>query len=103
MNAAFTVLTSFSALKHLEEAVALQEEVLDTHEELILTHQAMSVAFRGLGREEEAEREMERAGECAKKLDSLEVPLDVIETSEEDGMVTISVTPPAELFFPQPK
>lgn len=67
---------SFSALKHLEESVALQKEVLDTPEELILTHQAMSVALTGLGRHEEAEKEMERAGECAKKLAPLEVPLE---------------------------
>ena len=38
------------------------------------THQAMSVVLKGLGREEEAKREMELAGECAKILDSLEVP-----------------------------
>ena len=52
----------------------LLEEVLDTHEELILTHQAMAVVLEELGRDEEAEREMDQAGECAKKLDSLEVP-----------------------------
>ena len=96
----FSIFTLFSALKYLEKAVALQEEVLDTHEELILTHQAMSVALRGLGREKDAEREMELAGECAKTLDSLEVPLDVIETSVEDDMVSVSVTPPTELFLP---
>lgn len=63
--------------------------MLDTHEELILTHQAMSVALSGLGREDDAERERERARECAKKLDSLEVPLDAIETSIEDDMVSV--------------
>ena len=96
---------SFSALIHLKKAVALQEEVLDTHEELILSHQAMAVALRSLGREEEAEREMELAGECAKRLDSLEVPLDVLETSEEGELVTVSITTPAEqgIFFPYPR
>ena len=96
---------SFSALIHLEKAVALQKEVLDTHEELILSHQAMAVALRSLGREEEAEREMELAGECAKRLDSLEVPLDVLETSEEGELVTVSITPQAEqgIFFPYPR
>ncbi len=57
--------------------------MLDTYEELILTHQAMSVVLKVLGRNEEAEREMELAGECAKRLDSLEVPLEVFETREE--------------------
>ena len=80
-------IVSFSALEHLKEAVVLQEEVLDTHEELILTHQAMSNALKGLGREDEAKREMERAEECANsnRLDSLNVPLERIETCEEKG------------------
>lgn len=69
---------------------------MDTHEELIHTHQAKSAVLRGLGREEEAKTEMELAGECIKRLDSLEVPLEELETSDEGGMVTISVTPPAE-------
>ena len=67
---------SFSALKSLTEAAALQEEVLDTHEELILTHQAMSVVLSSLGRKEEAEKEMELAVECTNRLDSMEVPFD---------------------------
>lgn len=58
---------------------------MDTHEELILTHQAMAVVLKELGRDEEAEREMERAGECANKLDSLEVPLQTLRTHEEQG------------------
>ena len=36
-----------------------------------------------LGREEKAERETELAKECPKRLDSLEVPLEISETSEE--------------------
>jgi len=68
-------------------AVTLQEEVLDTHEELILTRQAMSVVLKCLGREEEAEREMKLAGECAKRLDSVEVPLETLQTSGEKGWV----------------
>ena len=63
-------------------AVDLQEEVLDTHDELIHTHQAMSIVLRGLGRNEEAEEEMRRAGECAKKLDSWEASVEIIETYE---------------------
>ena len=54
--------------------------MLDTHEELILTHQAMSVTLSSLGRDEDAEKEMELAGECAKKVESLDVPLDVYVT-----------------------
>ena len=87
---------SFSALQNLEKAGALQQEVLDTHEELIHTHQAKSVALRGLGREEEAQTEIKLAGECAERLESLEVSLEVVTTSDEGDMVTISVTPPAE-------
>ena len=63
-------------------AVDLQEEVLDTHDELIHTHQAMSIVLRGLGRNEEAEEEMRRAGGCAKKLDSWEASVEIIETYE---------------------
>ncbi|XP_078356009.1 uncharacterized protein LOC144640814 isoform X2 [Oculina patagonica] len=37
-------------------------------------------------------------GECAKRQDSLEVPLNEIETSEEDELATISVTPPERIF-----
>ncbi len=40
----------------------------------------MAVALSGLGRDEEAEREMELAGECAKKVESLDVPLDIYVT-----------------------
>lgn len=61
----------------------MQEEVLDTHEELMLTHRAKSIALSALGREDEAEREMERAGECRKRLDSLEVPLERIDSFQE--------------------
>ena len=52
----------FRALDHLEHAVELQEEVLDTHEELILAHQAMAVILKELGRDEEAEKEMPGSG-----------------------------------------
>lgn len=76
----FFCVASFSALETLQKAVALQEEVLDTHEERMLTHQAMSVVFKCLGKEEEAEKEIELAGECAKRLDSLKVPLNIVET-----------------------
>ena len=75
----------FRALKHLEHAVELQEVVLDTNEELILTHQAMAVVLKELGRDEEAKRELERAGKCAKKLDSLQVPLQTSRIREEKG------------------
>ena len=70
--------------------------MLDTHEELIHTHQAKSVVLSCLGREEEAKTEMELADECANRLESMEVSLEVLETSEEAGMVTITVIPPAE-------
>ena len=53
----------------------MQEEVLDTYEELILTHQALALALKELGRDDEAEREMEQAQECAKNVASLDVPL----------------------------
>lgn len=66
-------MVSFSALRHLEEAVKLQIKVLDTPEELIITYQAMADVLRGLGREEDAEKEMERAAKCAKHLAPLEV------------------------------
>ena len=76
----------FSALKYLERAVELQEEVLDTHDELIHTHQAMSIVLRGLGKKKEADEEMNLAGECAKRLDSWKVPLDMyrFETHERE-------------------
>lgn len=48
---------------------------MDTHEELILTHQAISDVLKCLGREEEAEGELELALEATKNLDSLQVPL----------------------------
>ena len=83
---------SFRALTQLKEAVTLQREVLDTPEELIITHQAIANVFRGLGREEDAEREMERAAECAKSLCPLEVALEVNETREESDLVTASVS-----------
>ena len=70
--------------------------MLDTHEELIHTHQAKSVVLKGLGRDEEAETEKELADECAKRLDSMEVSLEALETSEEDDLVTVFVTPPEE-------
>lgn len=76
---------SFRALEHLEHAAKLQEEVLDTHEELIFTHQALAVVLKELGRDEEAQREQERAAECTKKLDSLEIPLNTTQTREEKG------------------
>ena len=84
---------SFSALQILEKAVLLQEEVLDTHDELIHTHQAMSIVLKSLGREEQAEREMELAGECAKRLDSVEVNLEIFQTSEEMGWVVSDSVP----------
>ncbi|PFX26581.1 Kinesin light chain [Stylophora pistillata] len=71
-----------TALKFLEKAVNLQEKVLDTQDELIHTHQAMSIALRGLGRTKEAEEEMNRARESAKKADSLQSPLDKLKTQE---------------------
>ena len=79
---AFYFIIPFSALESLKKAAALQEEVLDTHDELIHTHQAISVVLKCLGREQEAEREKELTGECAKRLDSLEVPLEIFETCE---------------------
>ena len=77
---------SFSALKYLERAVDLQKEVLDTHDELIHTHQAMSIVLRGLGKKEEADEEMNLAGECAKRLDSWKVPLNMyrLDTHERE-------------------
>lgn len=46
-----------------------------------------------LGREEEAEREMELAEECAKRLDSLEVPLEKFETRGEKEWVVSDPVP----------
>ena len=76
---------TFRALKHLQHAIELQEEVLDTPEELVLSHQETAVVLKDLGNKEEADREMERAGECAKRLDVLEVPLQTLNIHEEDG------------------
>ena len=81
----FLFLPLFSALEHFKHAAELQKEVLDTHEELILTYQEMAVVLKELGRTEEAEREMDRAKECAQKLDSLEVPVETFVTHEEKG------------------
>ena len=86
---AFYCILSFSALESLKKAVSLQEEVLDTHDELIHTHQAMSVVLTSLGREKEAEREMKLAAECAKRLDSLEVP-EIVQTIEHMERLAMS-------------
>ena len=59
--------------------------MLDTHEELVLSHQETAVVLNDLGNKEEAEREMERAGECAKRRDVLEVQLQTLNINEEDG------------------
>ena len=59
--------------------------MLDTHEELVLSHQETAVVLNDLGNKEEAEREMERAGECAKRRDVLEVQLQTLNIREEDG------------------
>ena len=59
--------------------------MLDTHEELVLSHQETAVVLKDLGNEEEAEREMERAGECAKRLEVLEVPLQRLIIHEGEG------------------
>lgn len=57
----------------------------------------MSVVLRELGRNEEAEEEMKRAGECAKKLDSWKAPIEILETSERDKeWMDVSGSPPAE-------
>ena len=58
---------------------------MDTHEELVLSHQETAVVLKDLGNKEEAEREMERAGECAKRRDVLEVQLQTLNIHEEDG------------------
>ena len=87
---------SFSALTHLKKAVTLQREVLDTLEELIITHQAIANVLRGMGREDDAEKEMERAAQCAKCLDPLEVALEENETREEDELLSDSVSPAEE-------
>ena len=89
----FYCILPFSALESLEKAVSLQEEVLDTHEELIHTHQAMSDVLKALGREEEAEKEMELAAECAKRLDRLDVPCEMYKTSKEHGWVVSDPVP----------
>ena len=86
-------MVSFSALESLQKAVSLQEEVLDTHEELILTRQAMSVVLERLGREKEAQRELELTEESAKRLDSLKVPLQIFETREEKEWVVSDPVP----------
>ena len=83
--------TTFRALKHLQHAIELQEEVLDTPEELILSHQETAVVLKDLGMKEEAEREMERAGVCCKRLDvsdALEVPWQCYIIHEEEGRQT---------------
>ena len=59
--------------------------MLDTHDELVLSHQETAVVLNDLGNKEEAEREMERAGECAKRRDVLEVQLQTLNIHEEDG------------------
>ena len=59
--------------------------MLDTHEELVLSHQETAVVLNDMGNKEEAEREMERAGECAKRRDVLEVQLQTLNIHEEDG------------------
>ena len=59
--------------------------MLDTHEELVLSHQETAAVLKDLGNKEEADREMERASECAKRLDVLEVPLQTLNIHEEDG------------------
>ena len=82
---AFYCALYFSALENLRKAVVLQEEVLDTHEELILTHQAMSEVLKCLGRDEEAEGELDLALEATKKLDPLQDPLERLQVREENG------------------
>ena len=59
--------------------------MLDTHEELVLSHQETAAVLKDLGNKEEADREMERASECAKRLDVLEVPLQTLGIYEEEG------------------
>ena len=59
--------------------------MLDTHEELVLSHQEAAAVLKDLGNKEEADREMERASECAKRLDVLEVPLQTLGIHEEEG------------------
>ena len=84
-STAFYCALYFSALESLRKAVVLQEEVLDTHEELILTHQAMSEVLKCLGREEEAEGELDLALEATKNLDPLQDPLERLQVREENG------------------
>ena len=79
-------------MQHLQKAAALQEEVLDTHEELILTHQAMADALSGLGRHEEAQRETDLAGDCAKKVEPIDVPLEIYKNRVvKDWVMPVSV------------
>ena len=59
--------------------------MLDTHEELVLSHRETAAVLKDLGNKEEADREMERAGECAKRLDISEVPLQTLCIHEEEG------------------
>jgi len=49
----------------------------------------MSVVLTSLGREKEAEREMKLAAECAKRLDSLEVP-EIVQTIEHMERLAMS-------------
>ena len=90
---AFYCALYFSALESLKKAVVLQEEVLDTHEELILTHQAISGVLKCLGREVEAEEELELALEATHHLDSLQVPIERLQISEENGWTVYPCTP----------
>ena len=45
----------------------------------------MAVVLKELGRDEEAEKEIKRAGECAQRLDSLDVPIQILRIHEEKG------------------
>lgn len=47
----------------------------------------MFIVFKGLGREEEVEWEMELVGQCVKRLDFVEVFLEIFQISEEMGWV----------------
>ena len=95
---------SLSALKYLGKAVDLQEEVLPPPEYLIHTHEAMSVVLLGLGRKEEAEDEMKRAVECAKKSDSWKAPLETLEIYDSSPIERREVVHPScvgEPFEPE--